>query len=356
MRTAWFLIAATGCATIDDGYALEIHARDAPVVVVKDGDGPWERIATSAEGLAFVQVHDTSYGVGALCGGDSIKTAQFLFDTQPRTVFLPCPSVIANPVPLHVQGTTEPMATVWVDGRSVVADETGAFDAQLFEPGLHDVVAILPTKPPKIVAHRAIAFTGDTRVDLPASGAMEMTAVYPRVTGASGDIEVSSDLSTDTDWISFGSDASTVYVPPSTFLLPTDSPTVAVRSGDCTRQHPLSAASEPFELPGPFDVTLDRTQIAWTADPEIPWSSAQGTIFSWGVEGSDYHAAVSASWREVTGSSSIPIVDLRSLPGWTDRLPAIEPDKPATMVFYLSRGARDGDFTSCSARQEVERW
>ncbi len=354
MRIVCCLIVASGCTTIDDGFALEIEARDASVVVVKDGDGPWERIATTQDGRAYVQIHDSYYGVGALCSDETWKSATFSFDTQPRSVFLPCPTTIANSQAFHVRGITEPMSTVWLDGRSVRADAMGRFDLQLFEPGLHDVMAILPTMPPKIVAHRAIVISSDTTVDLPATNALEMIGIFPTVLGKPDEIELSSDLNTGTDWISFGSSDSTVYVPPAEFLLPTDRPAVAARAGGCTRQHTLATANEPFELPRPLEYTLDRAQLQWTADPEIPWDGAMLYVDS--AAGGRYSAYASAIWRETTGASAIPIVDLAGLPGWNASLPQLLTDKPASFGLYVSRGAYDRDLTSCGANEQIARW
>jgi hypothetical protein len=191
-------------------------------------------------------------------------------------------------------------------------------------------------------------------VDLPASDAVEMTAIYPQIIGKTNALELSSDLNTGTDWISLGSGSSAVYVPPTTFLLPTDRAAIAARADGCTRQRPLSAANEPFELPAHLEYTIDRTQITWTADPTIAWDSALLDIH--GYTGGEYRAYASASWREVTQTSSIPIVDLAALPGWTDALARIEPDKPASFNFYMSRGNYDGDLTSCGANEDIDRW
>jgi hypothetical protein len=354
MRIACCLIVAAGCTTIDDGFALEIEARHAPIVVVKDGDGPWERVATTDDGRAFTQIEGAFYGVGALCNDQTSQLATFIFDTQPRTVFLPCP-VTTTASALHVRGTTAPMAEVWVGDRSTRADASGAFDVPLWDGGLHDIVAILPTAPPKIVAQRAIVITGDTRVDLPADAAVEMTALYPTVTGAERDaIEVSSDINTGTDWISLGSDPTTVYLPPRDFLVATDRPAIAARAHGCTRQHPLSAANEPIELPAPITHTFERSQVTWTADPTVAWDSSLVDIDSYA--NGRYMAYASASWREANATSSIPIVDLAALPGWTSDLPRLVAEEPAHVSFSVSRGVYDGDFTSCGAYAQLERW
>jgi hypothetical protein len=360
MRIAWCLILAAGCTTIDDGFVVEVDARDAAVVVVKDGDGPWQRLATTPDGHAFVQIHEATYGVGALCGDATWKSSSFIFDTQPQSVFLSCPITISSSAFLHVTGTTAPLATVWLDGRSVRADETGTFDLQLFQPGLHDLFAIVPATPPTIIARRAIAISSDTVVDLAPTDAVEMSELFPTVLGAPADVELSSDLNTATDWISLGSSATTVFVPPPSFLLESDRPAIAARSGgtqppssSCVRQHPLSAANTPFELPAPIRYTLDRTQFAWTADPAVAWDNARVDIET--HPGGRYSAFASASWRAAAGSK-IPIVDLAALPGWTDDLASLRPYEPASASFSLSRGAYDGDLTSCSVSAEIDHW
>ncbi|MFN0246228.1 MAG: hypothetical protein ACKV2T_04925 [Kofleriaceae bacterium] len=353
MRIAWCLLAAAGCTTIEDGFALEIDALEAPVVVVKDGDGPWERVATTTDGRAFVQIYRDFYGVGALCSDEILPIANFIFDTQPRTVFLPCP-VTPTTTAVHVRGTTAPMAEVWVGSLSTRADESGAYDLALWDTGLHDIVAIVPSAPPKIVAQRGVVIAGNTRVDLPATGAVEMTVLYPMVTGAERDaIAVSSDLNTSTDWVSFGSDPTTVYLPPPDFLVPTDRPAIAAHGNGCTRQHPLSAANEPIELPAPITYTLDRAQVTWSADPAVAWESSLVDIDS---TNGRYMAYASASWREANATSSIPIVDLAALPGWTSDLPRLAADERALVGFSVSRGAFDGDLTSCRASAQLERW
>ncbi len=356
MKIAWCLLAATGCATIDDGFSLQIEARDAPVVVFRDGDGPWQELATTPDGTAYVQVHEPLYGVGALCGNAISTSAPFIFDTQPGTVFLSCPVTTAITTTLHVRGTTEPMAMVWIDGDSQRADAAGAFDLTLYEQGLHDVVAILPSTPPRIVAKRAIAFSGDTLVDLPATGATEMTALYPMVVGADpATLELSSDLNTPTDWISLGSSPNAVYVPPSTFLAPTDRPAIAARDHGCVRQHALSEANEPLVMPAPLEYSLDRTQLAWTADASVAWDSAILEVESFDSETSRYSAYASASYRALAGDA-IPIVALDALPGWTPGLARLSPDKPARFSFAVSRGSYDGDHTSCGANAQLDRW
>lgn len=354
MRTALCLLAASACTTIDDGYVLEIRASDAPLVVVKDGDGPWQRYSTTPDGTAFVQIYESSYGVGVLCEDDLLKQASFLFDTQPRTVFFGCSQSTPITETFHVRGVTEPMATVWLDSNSVRADATGRFDLTLFQQGLHDLVAILPTMPPKIVAQRGLLISGDTIVDLPATSAVEMTAVYPRVV-ATTEVEVSSDLNTGTDWVSFGSHGSTAYVPPSSFLLPTDRPAIAASAGGCTRQRPLAEANEPFDIPAPLDISVDRSQIGWSADPAIAWDSALLDITSLAGD-THYRAFSSASWREITQSTTIPIVDLQALPGWSAALPRLAPDLATSLYFSVSRGEFDGDLTSCGANEEFDHW
>ena len=352
MRIAWLVIAA-GCTNVDDGFGLEIEARGAAVVVVQDGDGAWERLATTPDGIAYTQIEGASYAVGALCDDTTWRLATFQFDTQPRTAFLPCPVVTTGPG-LHVRGTTAPSAQVWIDGHSTRADAAGAFDLALYAPGLHDVVAILPTTPPRIVAQRAIAVLGDTKVDLAADAALEMTALYPTIVGADrSEVELGSDLTTSTDWLSLGTHPSVVFVPPASFLDPTDRPTIAAFANGCTRQHPLSAANEPLVLPAPLVYSLDRTHIAWTADPSVAWDGAIVQIES---SGGRYSAFASASWREVNGMAAVPIVDLAALPGWSGTLPSLVPDQPALVSFSISRGAVDQDFTSCSASVRLERW
>lgn len=360
MRIAWCLLAVAGCTTVDDGLVVEVDARDAPVVVLQDGDGPWERVETTADGHASVQIHAATYGLGALCGDAAWKTSTFIFDSRPQNIFLACPRTSAHSTALRVTGSTEPLATVWLGGESVRADDNGHFDLPLFEPGLHDVFAILPTTPPKIVARRAIAISGDTTVDLPAGDAVELEALFPTVLGDATGIQLSSDLDTATDWLSLGQGSSMVFVPPPSVLVATDRPAIAASTGNtqppsssCTRQHPLSAANTPFELPAPLAYTIDRTRLAWTADPAIAWDSASIELSS--ATGA-YTAFASASWRELGGTSSIPIVDLASLPGWTDDLARIEPDEPATAAFALSRGVYDGDYTSCTVFSQIDRW
>jgi hypothetical protein len=354
MRTACWLIAAAGCTTIDDGFALEIEARGAQIVVVQDGSGAWERLQTTPDGIAYRQILEGHYGVGALCSEATWKSASFVFDTQPRTVFLQCP-ISTSAAALHVSGTTEPMAEVWVDGRSTRANATGEFELSVDTSGLHDVVAILASMPPRIVARRAVAITGDTRVNLSGASSVEMTALYPTVTGANRDaIQLSSDLNTSTDWISLGSSSSAVYVPPASFLELTDRPAIAASAHGCTRQHPLAAANEPIVLPAPLAYTLDRSRLDWIADPSVAWDSAIVDIHS--SEGGRYMAFASASYREATEAHAIPIVDLAALPGWTTDLPRLVADEPAWFGFSLSQGAFDGDLTYCGATVQFDRW
>lgn len=354
---AWpALLVVAGCVASSDDTVLQIEAREARVVVVQDGDGPWQQVALTSDGTAAVEIGADRYGVGALCTDQGAGAgATFLFDTLPRSVVLTCPQGVATmPAPVHVRGSTAPGATVWIAGRSAQADATGAFDVAVSASGQHDVIALVPTTPPAIVARRALVLAGDTVVDLPAADAVELTALYPMLARTDAGVAFAATLHTATDRVPLPVERATVFVPPPSFLVPADRTTVAARGRGCAQQRSLAAAGEPFALPAPLVFAVDRSQVAWTADPAIAWDAALVEID--GGLGGTYSAYASASWRATTVASAIPIVDLAALPGWSRGLPSLVPEQPASLRLTISTGSPDGDLVECTAGAELARW
>jgi hypothetical protein len=95
--------------------------------------------------------------------------------------------------------------------------------------------------------------------------------------------------------------------------------------------------------------TLDRTLASWTADPSVEWEGVD-IFVSDDVNRQRMRFSPSVTWLAAAGAGdAFPMLDVKTVPGWTPELGAFADGASIRFDVSLSRGQRDGDFTVCSA-------
>jgi len=349
-------LAGAGCGGGGGGVdplELTIDATDTALVVAQDGDGPWQQLTPDANGVARLEVTAGWYGVVGVCAGDPPLTprAHVVFDTDVADPDVSCGAVVTTSI-VHVTGTTDPGADIWIDLSNASVDATGAYEATV-RPGTHDVFAVLPGAPARLLVRRDVDLSADATLDLPVStDGVDMATMSPTVTGAAAsDVTVYADLNNARDeWVPLGQDPTTVPVAPASVLYPGDHPSIGASAAGCSTQKPLGAQPPALALPTPFTATFDAAQVTWQADPAIAWEGVGLSRFTSDAPAASVDYFVSPGWLAATGAGDqLAFLDLTSLPGWHAGLAAISPTQQVRQNIWTYRGIFNGDYNICSA-------
>jgi len=351
MRIVWTVVVVGACG--GGSGQVEVHAPGVALVVAQDGNGAWQQLTLDASDTATFDATAGFYGVGVLCAAvtDNFTRAGLSFETVERHVELSCGTTVDF---ARVTGTTAPGAEVWIDSFSVIAGASGSYATDVIS-GAHDVFALLHGAPSKILVRRGVDLSADSTLDLPvATEGVAMETATPVVTGADpASVQLYSDDNTATgDYIEFASGSGPgVEIPPASLLGAGDHATVGATAHDCTRQAPL-APSPALAIPTALTATVDHSAARWTADTTVAWDEARidlsvGTL-------TRILAFATSDWLAASGSGdSWPMVDLETLPGWTPGLAHIPAGSQVQFDVGLSRGAYDGDFTTCATNGTI---
>jgi hypothetical protein len=340
---------------------LRIRADGAALVVGQDGAGAWQQLTVDGEGFAHLTVTSGFYGVISFCpGGDASGT--FATSFEDVTLFCRSPSSV-----VEITGTTTAGVEVYSGyGSIAVADEVGTY-ALPVDAGVHDVFAVLPGAPSRVLVRRGVDASADVVLDLPVDlEGLDMQTMTPLVTGDLADeTVVYSDLNTASgrDYVSFGGGPTSVPVPPQSMLVDGDHPAIGVSTRSafvpadpwqyqgCTTQLPLSTVAPTLQLPQRFSATVDATHVMWAADPAVDWESSSILIMSLAEAGTSVRYVSSPSWHHiaVAGEPRVPLPDLAAMPGWTAGLTSFAAGSEVRWDVSTYRGVYYGAYLTCGA-------
>lgn len=340
---------------------LVLPAERAVLLVAQDGDGPWQALTPDGESASF-EVTSGRYGYAYACESTGFlpPNVRVRFDTPAgdAPTSLCVPSTIAPPR-FTISGTTEPNARVSfadeVLGGEVVADDTGAYSLELVSAGLHDVVAVLDGTPSKMMIVRDVDLAADRTLDLPlATSGVELPTLTPIVDGAGVDpVSVVSELYTaNGTHMVLGTGTTVVAVAPTGILEAGDTASIgaAARAGDDYRyvQRALAATPPALEVPAAIGAQVDPDVARWEGEWEFIHLTLAPPVTStpsWRVS---YMA--SREWVVENGDAALSLVDVRTLPGWTDAIPVAEPGDPVTWDLWGSSGEVAADYEVSGAK------
>ena len=334
------LIAALGCNG-GSGPDVTVEAAGAVLAAYQDGDGPWQPLAIDANGVGGFENPAGYYGVAVFCI-DPIEMVSFVYSTE-RTTPLPCPRRLGLDS-FTLRGSTAAGAEIWAESSPVFVEGT-QYETSLRE-GTHDIFALLP---PRILIARDVVMSADRTLDLPVdTEGVDMVSITPSIRGADpGDVILYADVNTGerSDYTFLGEFTTSVLVPPASVLLPRDRVSVGARSGNCSTQEALADSVE-LVIPAPFDASIDRAAVSWSADRAVAWDVFAVTLR---VGLALIQTRARFDWIEARGAGEVlPIVDPTTIPGWTPELPgAIAAGTTVDADTFLVRGQYDGDYDSC---------
>ena len=336
-------------------YVLVLPTERAMLLVAQDGDGPWEPLSPAWDGFASFEVTSGRYGYAYACERTILAPRVLVRFATPEIdapTVLCTPSSIAPPR-FTISGTTAPNARVsFADeilGGETVADETGAYSLEFVSAGLHDVVAVLDGTPSKMMIVRGVDLAADRTIDLPvATNGVDLPTVAPAVDGAGADpVTVIAELYTanGTDVV-LGNGTTAVSVAPPSILVAGDTASIgaSARTADDYRyvQRALFATPPPLEVPSAIGAQVDSTVARWDGDWEyihLALASPAPSTQLWRV---DYRAT--REWVVANGAPELPVLDVRTLPGWTDAIPVVAPGELVSWNLWGSSGEVAADY------------
>ena len=342
---------------------LALPAENTVLLVGKDGDGEWQALRPDDTGFASLEVTSGRYGYAYACERASLPPrvrVRFATPENNPPSALCVPSTIPPPT-FTITGTTAPNARVVVgddvNGSAAVADGTGAYELPFVGAGVHDVVAVLDGTPAKLLIVRDIDVAADRILDLPiATSGVDLVMLTPTVIGAGGEsVMLFSELWTaNKTRVDLGSGATAVPVPPPGSLVTDDAASIraSAQTADGVRLVQRALVTQPaLEIPAAIGATVDQTEVRWGGEWEFIQLLFMPRVFNTRLWGIDY--AASRAWVAANGDPALVLVDVRTLPGWTDAIPVAEPGEAGMWQLAGSTGDIVGDYEVSSAEGEI---
>jgi hypothetical protein len=359
-------IDASPDADDDAGSArmIPIHADTSDTVVaVQDGDGPWQAVTFDANDDAVVAIESATYAVAMLCPEIVIEELLYLDNSTVAYVTAPpdgghvldCRTY--EPGPVHgvtIEGTPGTQITIGVGSYTI--DESGTLLVEARE-GTSDVWGFLPGDPARFKAYSGLDIQAETALEFDMDVVGEvMPTQTPTVIGPP-DTQIYSELGANDfeTYAFFGYAETTVPVPPTAQLSAGYHPTIGASGGGCVRQLPVMADAPTLELPAPLTAEVAAGSTSFVAAPELAWTDVFVSLRSPASPPTAKRQNISATaaWFEATGATSIPTVDVETLP---NAPPSVESIKPGDAVRYSVRawrGDNAGDYTGCTGTGTV---
>lgn len=329
------VIAAALAAGCD--RTITIDATGASLVAAQDGDGDWHQLELDAAGeVSFDTGGD--YGFAYFCPPGTVDSGPFAA-VWLQTTDDPEPVVWCTaPTTVSLSGATAPRAWVFAGTAYAHADAGGGFQMQVV-PGHYDVVVISDSQATtKMTIVRDLDVSNAQNLLLPiGSDWHEVPHIpWPDAGGLQLWLGVRTCGGT-TAWWSGG--AYTFDYRGSGILTGCDSAVYGaaepVPNAPRYIEVPQDGHTPVFVLPSSIGAAVLARDVTWTGD----WDQVRVWVGS--GNSSLAYAATAARFGNANGASSLPLLDVTTLPGWQPALAAIQSGANGNVTVWRGTAGRD---------------